>query len=196
MVATRSDLRREALLDAAVRTIRRDGADASMNDIAAEAGITKPVLYQHFASKAGLAAALGERYLADLGATLADLLADEPDAEAAVTAGIRVFVTFAWREPELFRFLTEGSSTAVDDGPMVHALTDLLVAFVQGPAVGVADAGRARTWAVAVLAMIVTTVPWCRVHQPDRSRAQLVDDLAALVLGGLLGPSTPRPSTR
>src|SRR6266508_3048551 len=40
--------RREELLDAAERAIRRIGPQASMEELAAEAGITKPILYSHF----------------------------------------------------------------------------------------------------------------------------------------------------
>ena len=54
--------RREALLDAADRIVRRDGPVASMATIAAEAGITKPILYRHFGDKSGLYAALADRY--------------------------------------------------------------------------------------------------------------------------------------
>jgi len=44
--------RRQQLLDTALGTFARLGYhDASMNDIAEAAGVTKPVLYQHFGSK-------------------------------------------------------------------------------------------------------------------------------------------------
>ncbi|NBT20981.1 MAG: TetR/AcrR family transcriptional regulator, partial [Actinobacteria bacterium] len=44
--------RRTQILDVALRTFAARGFhDASMNDIALAAGVTKPVLYQHFASK-------------------------------------------------------------------------------------------------------------------------------------------------
>ena len=39
----------------------RSGPQASMDEIAAEAGITKPILYSHFGDKAGLVHALAER---------------------------------------------------------------------------------------------------------------------------------------
>ena len=48
------EARRAELADAAVRAIRSIGADASMSDIAAEAGISKPVLYHHFGDKENL----------------------------------------------------------------------------------------------------------------------------------------------
>ncbi|MDG1988901.1 MAG: helix-turn-helix domain containing protein, partial [Acidimicrobiales bacterium] len=44
--------RRRQILDVAIETFARSGYhDTSMNAIAREAGVTKPVLYQHFASK-------------------------------------------------------------------------------------------------------------------------------------------------
>ncbi len=47
--------RRQQLLDTALATFARFGYhDASMNDIAEAAGVTKPVLYQHFGSKRDL----------------------------------------------------------------------------------------------------------------------------------------------
>jgi AcrR family transcriptional regulator len=58
----RDPRRRRALLDAADRIIRREGPDVSMASIAAEAGITKPILYRHFGDKSGLYQALAERH--------------------------------------------------------------------------------------------------------------------------------------
>ena len=55
------ELRREELLDAADRIVRAGGRDTSMEEIAAEAGITKPILYRHFGDKDGLHEALAER---------------------------------------------------------------------------------------------------------------------------------------
>ena len=62
--------RREQLLDAADRAVARSGAATSMAAVAAEAGITKPVLYRHFGDKGGLVAALTARHTARLLAVL------------------------------------------------------------------------------------------------------------------------------
>jgi AcrR family transcriptional regulator len=56
-----AERRRRELLEAADRVVLRDGPGASMNAIAAEAGITKPILYRHFGDKGGLYAALAKR---------------------------------------------------------------------------------------------------------------------------------------
>ena len=59
--------RREQLVATAERVLVARGAAASMEDVADEAGVTKPVLYDHFGSKDGLLAAVirsaGERML-------------------------------------------------------------------------------------------------------------------------------------
>jgi len=56
--STRWKAQREALLQAAQRAIHRSGPHVSMDEIAAEAGITKPILYRHFGDRRGLARAL------------------------------------------------------------------------------------------------------------------------------------------
>ncbi|HWL45531.1 MAG TPA: TetR/AcrR family transcriptional regulator [Ilumatobacter sp.] len=67
-----ADARRTQILDVAIEVFGRAGYyGASMNDIADAAGVTKPVLYQHFDSKSDLYSALleevGNRLLALIG---------------------------------------------------------------------------------------------------------------------------------
>src|SRR5688572_28110997 len=66
--------RRAELMEAAVRAIRRDGPLVSMDAIAAEAGVTKPIVYRHFGDRVGLASALAEQYGAALVAELDEAL--------------------------------------------------------------------------------------------------------------------------
>src|SRR2546423_15352320 len=74
-----ADRRRRELLEAADRVVLRDGPEASMNAIAAEAGITKPILYRHFGDKNGLYRALAKRHTDALLVTLRTAL-DTPGA--------------------------------------------------------------------------------------------------------------------
>ena len=74
-----AERRRRELLEAANRVVLRDGPEASMNAIAAEAGITKPILYRHFGDKNGLYRALAQRHTDALLATLREAL-DQPGA--------------------------------------------------------------------------------------------------------------------
>ncbi|WP_309104453.1 TetR/AcrR family transcriptional regulator [Microbacterium sp.] len=78
--------RRAQLLNVAREMIRTDGADAlTLGALAERAGITKPVVYEHFGDRSGLLAALyrqfDDRQRASLDAALARA---RPDAEGVV----------------------------------------------------------------------------------------------------------------
>jgi AcrR family transcriptional regulator len=84
--------RREQLLEAADRVVRRDGSAATMNLIAAEAGITKPILYRHFGDKGGLYRALAERYIDELLGRLRAALATRGGLRARTRATIDAYL--------------------------------------------------------------------------------------------------------
>src|SRR6201996_6214699 len=87
--------REQRMLDAAGRAFARDGYhDASMDEIARAAGISKPMLYNYFGSKEGLYLA----YIQHSGRALLRGLreAASPDASAGerLRAGILAFLTY------------------------------------------------------------------------------------------------------
>ena len=53
--------RRREFVDAALRVLEAEGPGLLMDSVAAEAGVTKPVLYRYFSDKAALVRALDER---------------------------------------------------------------------------------------------------------------------------------------
>ncbi len=62
LVKLPKDQRREQLLDAAMAIVREDGADAlSLVTLAVKAGVSRPVTYDHFSTRAGLLVALFQR---------------------------------------------------------------------------------------------------------------------------------------
>ncbi len=90
--------RREQILDVAVQVFARNGFHGtSMNDVAEAAGVTKPVLYQHFDSKQDL-------YLALLGEVGNRLLNRITKATAGATNG-REMTDLGFRA--YFRFVAE-----------------------------------------------------------------------------------------
>jgi AcrR family transcriptional regulator len=77
-----ADRRRQQLLDVALRLFARQGFNATtMDDIAEAAGVTKPLLYQHFLSKRAL-------YL-ELVDTVADTMLEAIGKAAAAAVGPR-----------------------------------------------------------------------------------------------------------
>ena len=112
------DERRAELLDAAERAIRRVGPKASMDEIAAEAGITKPILYSHFGDKAGLIRALAGRVAGQLNRTVSQALTRSGEPREVVASTIEAFCTFIEKEPELYRFLVQTAKHESDrSGP-------------------------------------------------------------------------------
>jgi AcrR family transcriptional regulator len=84
----------------------------SMSALAAAAGVTKPVLYQHFRSKSELYLEV----LRDIGGRLRDALgkavADAPSAHSQVEAGFRSYFQFFADEPFAFEVLFGDGSRA------------------------------------------------------------------------------------
>ena len=85
-----SERRRKIELAAGRVFAERGYAAARLDDVAAAAGVTKPVVYRHFGSKKGLYLALLERHRADLGGFLPPPgeLAAAPDASMLLRAVI------------------------------------------------------------------------------------------------------------
>ena len=103
--------RRRQILDVALEVFARsDYHDTSMNAIAREAGVTKPVLYQHFASKHELFELLlsetGDHLLRAIDSAVVD---EEP--RLRVEAGFRAYFRFFEDRPAAFTVLY-GSSLA------------------------------------------------------------------------------------
>jgi AcrR family transcriptional regulator len=113
-----AEVRRPMVLDAAYAVFFERGYDGtSMEAIAERAGVTKPVIYDSFASKDELFAALvareEERILADITAAIPAMVDD--DLEQGVARGITAFLRSVADSPEVYRiiFLCEGGMNAV-----------------------------------------------------------------------------------
>lgn len=182
--------RRDELLDAAVVAIRRDGAGVSMEDIANEAGITKPILYANFGDKAGLADALAKRFTRDLVARFGEVWATSTDTRERVRLGIEAWVGFIESDPQIYRFLSEGSFGAgrrLEDRRLVSDV-GVVVARALGEWLRQqgADSGPAEPWAYGVLGMVHVTTEWW-LDRRTLSRKDLVDYLTALLWSGFSG---------
>ncbi|MFE3194216.1 TetR/AcrR family transcriptional regulator [Nocardia sp. NPDC059240] len=111
--------RRAQLLDAAFAVLEKaELHELSMEAVAAEAGVGKPVLYTVFKTRADLVAALlereRERALEQVADTLpTDLLGADPVVAASGT--VRAFVDVALSNPTRWRLLLAGPGNAPDE---------------------------------------------------------------------------------
>jgi AcrR family transcriptional regulator len=98
--------RRSRILEVAVEGFAARGYDgASMSELAAAAGVTKPVLYDHFASKRALYVALMESIRDDLTARGAAAMRADAPLEARFRAAVEAFFVFVEDRPAAARVL-------------------------------------------------------------------------------------------
>src|SRR5690348_4447900 len=160
--------RREQILTAATEAFARSGfAATSLDDIAAEAGISRAILYRHFDSKTDLYQAVLDRMCARLDAHVEQPVGGFTDASidgllaAAVESppGFRLLFQYALREPEFKERIEK-----------FHA--DITAAaYLQISAI-VPDQALAR-WAaqLAPVVAIEAIIAWLDTGQPDPTRA-------------------------
>lgn len=106
------DQRRLQLLDVASQVFAEKGFhSAAMDDIALAAGVSKPVLYQHFPSKLDLYLALVDRACDHLVSLVAEAVEGTDDNAERVTAAVASFYEFVSHSGRSFRFVFESDLT-------------------------------------------------------------------------------------
>jgi AcrR family transcriptional regulator len=191
------DERRTELLDAAERAIRRIGPHASMDELAAEAGITKPILYSHFGDKAGLVRALSVRVATQLNeAILAELSRPtSKDPKEVVRSTIAAFCTFIDQEPALYRFLIQAAMHTSRPPKRLASDISNSIAVSLGSSLrrAGADSGAAELWAFAIVGMTFAGAGWW-LERRSMSKDDLVDYLTQLLWSGLSGAGLAAPA--
>ena len=191
--------RRAELLDAAERAIRRIGPHASMDELAAEAGITKPILYSHFGDKAGLVTALSERVATRMNAAVLRELSSPGSPREVVRSTISAFCTFIEDEPQLYRFLIQSAMHRPTRAPTRLASgisNSIAISLGSSLRRAGADSGAAEPWAFAIVGMTFAGAGWW-LERRTMSKDDLVDYLTQLLWSGLSGAglAQPQPET-
>ncbi|MBM9509522.1 TetR family transcriptional regulator [Actinacidiphila acididurans] len=192
---TATERRRQELLEAADRVVLRDGPEASMNAIAAEAGITKPILYRHFGDKSGLYRALAKRHTDALLATLRAAVDSPGDRRDRVEATIHAYLHAIEAHPQVYRFLmhpsespTEGEKGFDAGGHSIPVLRrmgeDMAEVIAERLELGADGRQTARAWGHGIVGMMWAAGDWWLAERPS-SRDQLVRNLADLLWGSL-----------
>lgn len=120
-----AEQRREQLLAVSCEVFAERGFSAtSMDDIAIAAGVTKPVLYQHFTSKRALYLELIESVGADLLGALEHATAGLASGRDRVESGFAAYYRFVMLNPNAFRLLFGAS---VRNNPEFGAIVDRIV---------------------------------------------------------------------
>jgi len=181
--------RREQLLDVTRSLVADRGFHAvSIEAVAREAGITRPVVYGHFGDLPGLLAALVERETVRALTQLAGVLpasVDPANAEVELLAAFEAYVDAAESEPETWRLVLmppEGTPALLRE--QVAAGREAVIAALK-EAVGPALATPDPELAVRVLSTISDEAVRLRLTDPQRYPRERLRALAAWALRGL-----------
>ncbi|GAA2444595.1 TetR family transcriptional regulator [Streptomyces sp. NPDC059118] len=193
---TAAESRRRELLEAADRVVLRDGPGASMNAIAAEAGITKPILYRHFGDKGGLYRALAKRHTDALLIALRAALDAPAERRRRVESTLDTYLAAIEARPQVYRFLMHPSDDAAPSteqgfdvgrhsAPLLRRLgEELALVIAERVDLGPDSAAMARIWGHGIVGMMHAAGDWWLGERPC-SREQLVRSLADLLWGRL-----------
>jgi AcrR family transcriptional regulator len=176
--------RRDQILAAATRAFARTGfAATSLDDVAAEAGISRVILYRHFESKTDMYRAVLDRVCTRLAATvgtdnftddsipaLLHAASDDPD-------GFRLLFRYAAREPD-FRDLTDTLTTAATD--LAHSQ---LAAMIPDE--------HWANWASQLIPAVTieAVIAWLDAGQPDPDQ---IADRVGQIIQGIIEAAQPR----
>jgi AcrR family transcriptional regulator len=179
--------RRGRILAAAMELFAERGYEGtSMNEIAAGAGITPAVIYDHFPSKSALQVELLERQSEDLFAFIGEaLIAAAPGPEARLRAGVDAFFRFvedhpyAWRM--MFRDPPSDPGVAAAYQRLSGVATETIASFIKTEAVvpllHQKDPGQAaEVFAQLLRSAQVGLATWWYEHR-EVSRDEIVERL-------------------
>jgi AcrR family transcriptional regulator len=178
------------MVQAAIDAVRTHGPGASVAEIAATAGITKPVLYRHFTDRADLQRAVGERAVQMLMERMAPELDPSREPVQLIRGAVDAFLAAIEDEPQLWRFVVHhpierAGAELVEDTRQQIARTLATIIGERLRAVGL-DSGGAEAWAHGLVGMVQSAGDWW-LERRTMSRESLTDYLTTLIWGGMSG---------
>jgi AcrR family transcriptional regulator len=191
--------RRAQLLVAARDVFAAQGYHAAaMDDIAERAGVSKPVLYQHFPGKLELYQALLTTCADELVDGVRDAIEGTADNRERVDAAVNAYFDFVTGDGQAYRLVFgsdlrgEPEATAAVDGALNRCI-DLVAEAVTTDA-GM-DAPRARLLAVGLVGLSQVGAQYWLDSDRDVPRDEAVALMSSLAWRGLAGfPMVERPA--
>jgi AcrR family transcriptional regulator len=203
--------RRQEFVAAALRVLAAQGPELPMDAVAAEAGVTKPVLYRYFADKAALVEALGEFSSAMLLDRLLPAIGSDGPALARIRDAVGAYFAVIDEYPNLYWLLARQTDAYCGpDADPVHRNKEFIATSLSAVigdylrAYGL-DSGAAEPWGYGLTGLVQSTGEWW-MNRRSMSRAHVVEYLTTLIWAAMAGvlreagiviePDQPLPTAR
>ncbi len=184
--------RRRQFVDAAMRVLESHGPDLVMDAVAAEAGVTKPVLYRYFSDKAELVEALAERGSEILRDRLIPAINAGTPILARVRNAVAAYFAVIDEHPNLYWLIARRARTdAPAAGEQIQRDKEFLAATLAAVisdylwAFGM-DAGAAEPWAYGITGLMQSVGEWW-LQRRSMSRDHVVAYVTQLIWAALAG---------
>lgn len=180
--------RRAQLVGVAKAVFAEHGYDAaSVEEIAAQAGVSKPLVYEHFGGKQGIYAVVVDRESTRLLGMITDRIGGERGARETVLGSVLAFLDYIEADPDGFRVLTRDSPSTFGGG-MAGLLADV-AAKAEGVlgtyfASSGLDPSTAPLYARALIGMVVHVGAWW-AEERSPSKEETAAHVTALAYTGL-----------
>lgn len=188
--------RRAQLMEVGCEVFAETGFEnASLEVIAQRAGVTKPIIYEHFGGKEGLHAAIVEQEMDILVGRVMEAMSGGTPRERFEGAVVE-FMNYAAEEPAGFAVLTREAPVAPARPGMTRVIDQLIgrvgAIFSRELARAGYDRKVAPVYATALLGMVTQVGLWWANEGKALSREQVVRHVVALGWMGLRHlPKTP-----
>jgi AcrR family transcriptional regulator len=188
----RAPERREQLLQVARKVFAKRGYHTvTMDDVAAEAGITKPILYDHFPSKRDLYRGLLEADLSTLRKKIEKALESSPGNRERIRASFQAYFDFMDEEGEGFRLLMKEAVGAEEEfRELVGRFREDVLSAVTEVMIRESQRRLSRKEAEDVALGLIGMAETVAQHEPGRSkreRRRTVETLVRLAWRGITG---------
>lgn len=174
-----------------MRVLARTGPDFHIEQVAVEAGVSKPVLYRHFADRADLVQAMGERGTEILLDRLIPAMNSEEAPVPRIRKAVDAVLSTLDEHPNLYWALARHAPLAGPDSDVVRQDKELIAAALCAllgdylSALGL-DSGAAEPWAYGVVGLVQNTAEWW-LERRSMSRERVTEYLTELIWAAIEG---------
>jgi AcrR family transcriptional regulator len=184
----RDERRGQLLIVASDVFVDRGYHAAGMDEIAERAGVSKPVLYQHFSSKLELYLAVLNRHVDNLVSGVQQALSTTTDNRQRLRAAVQAFFDFIEHDGQGYRLIFENDNVteaevAAQVRVATESCTDAVFALIS------ADSGldphRARMIAVGLVSLSVDSARYWLDSDRPITKSAAVEGTVQFAWGGL-----------